>query len=293
MACNTTGNQLNNEVTNQLAELLFPTQEKDATKYPLENLPEYDANVERFVGTYRFTRYTHGSITKAGVLTGAIAPEMPIWRNEQGMILMNRWSGGPRRMIQIEPLLFQSIDDDYYCAFRKDENGEITHLFTNGTTAFEKVAWYHTVPFQQKFFIACFIILFAASTGIAGRFLVRKIKKQEPVATTLQKRVRTFAWITSFTLLFYLLAFGIMLLFIPQQEAMIGFGYGFPRIISIIQVIPFVGILMLSGFLIYLIRSWIKNDLGLFTKIIYSVVAFAGIGFVWFLNYWNLLGWKL
>ncbi len=42
-------------------------------------------------------------------------------------------------MIQIEPLLFQSIDDDYFCAFRQDDDGKITHLFTNGTSTFEKV----------------------------------------------------------------------------------------------------------------------------------------------------------
>lgn len=293
MACNTMNSRLNNDVTHQLAERLFPAVEKDTTKYPLENLPEYDANVDRFVGTYRFTRYSHGSITKAGVLTGAIAPEMPIWRNEQGMILMNDLFGKPRRMIQIEPLLFQSIDDDYYCAFREDENGEITYLFTNGTNAFEKVEWYHTVPFQQKFFIACFIILFAATTGIGGRFLIRKIKKQKPDASTLEKRVRTFAWITSFTLLFYLLAFGIMVLFIPQKEIMIGFGNGFPGIISIIQVIPFLGIVSMLFYLFYLMKSWFQSDIGISAKIVYSIVLLAGIGYLWFLNYWNMVGWRL
>ncbi|MBE7543834.1 MAG: hypothetical protein HS123_15875 [Solibacteraceae bacterium] len=35
-------------------------------------------------------------------------------------------------------LLWDSADDDYRCAFRVDSSGSISHLFTDGTTAFER-----------------------------------------------------------------------------------------------------------------------------------------------------------
>ncbi len=90
MACNTMHSQLNYEVTNTLAERYSPEIKKDSTiKYPIQNLPSYDGSVDRFVGTYRYTRYTHGSLTKTGVLFGMIASEMPVWKNNKGMILMN------------------------------------------------------------------------------------------------------------------------------------------------------------------------------------------------------------
>ena len=47
-------------------------------------------------------------------------------------------------MIQLQPCLFRSIDDRYMCAFRRDASGTVTHLFPNGTTAFEKISWYET-----------------------------------------------------------------------------------------------------------------------------------------------------
>lgn len=292
VACNTMNSQLNYDVTNQLAERYFPKIKKDTTTFPIENLPPYDADVDRFVGTYRFTRYTHRSMTKTGVLFGMIAPELSIWQNDEGMILMKDWHGKPRRMIQVEPLLFQSIDDDYYCAFRQNNDGKITHLFTHGTTAFEKVPWYYTLPFQRTFFFACFAILLLAALKIAIQFVIRKIKKKKVARTVIQNRLHWLTWLSSFTLLFYLLAFGVTLLLIPEQEALVGFGYGLPKVISLIQVIPFVGIIFLLVMLFYLIKSWAKQDVGIFKKILYSLVILAGIGFIWFLNYWNLLGWR-
>jgi len=293
MACNTMNSQLNNDVTNSLMERFFPAVEKDtAMTYPLQYLPTYDPDVYRFVGTYRFTRYTHGSLTKTGILFGMIAPEFSLWKNDGEKIMMNDLQGNPRRMIQIEPLLFQSVDDDYYCAFRQDVNGNITHLFTNGTAAFEKVPWFYTIEFQRIFFFTSFTILFMTALVIAVQFIVHKKKRKKVNRSLIEKRLRSFAWLSSFILLFYLLTFGIVLLSIPQHEAMIGFGYGLPKIIYVAQVIPFIGIIFLLVTLFFLIKSWFKNDSTILKRILFSIVTLAAFGFVWFLNYWNLLGWR-
>ena len=206
---------------------------------------------------------------------------------------MRGLQGKPRRMIQIEPLLFQSIDDNYYCAFRQDNDGKITHLFTNGTIAFEKVPWYFTSSFQRKFFLVCFSILVIATLGIAIKFIISKIRKKKAARTVLENHLSRYAWLFSITFIVHLVALGVVLfVLVPEQEVSIGFGYGLPAVIYFVQAIPFVGIIFLLVMLFNLMKSWAKHDVGIFKKILYSIVSLAGIGFIWFLNYWNLLGWR-
>ncbi len=128
---------------------------------------------------------------------------------------------------------------------------------------------------------------------MAIRKVIFWLKKKKIESLSIENGLQRFAGLSSSTLLLYLLALGgTLLMLVPEQEAMIGFGYGLTGIINLVQVIPFIGMFFLLIFLFYLIKSWLNRDVRIFRKVIYSFVSLAGIGFIWFLNYWNLLGWR-
>ena len=290
MACNILNGQLNNEVTYGLAERIFPETAVEELSFPPEPIPEYDGDVVRFSGTYRQTRYTHGTLPKVGILMNLLGFEFSIGHNQEGMIVMNDLQGRPRRMIQIEPLLFQSIDDNYFCAFRQDQQGRVTHLFTNGTTAFEKVPWYYTVAFQQKVFLFCFTVF--AVTAI-GAPLLRRIRKKPKEDNPLRKQLNRYALLSGNTFLMYLLAFGAtVFLFIPAYEMVIGFAYGLPDMLYLVQILPFLGIVFVVLLSYYSVKIWFVGQHGFFSAMYFSLASLTGILFIWFLYYWNLLGWR-
>jgi len=44
--------------------------------------------------------------------------------------------------------------------------------------------------------------------------------------------------------------------------------------------------------LIYAVQAWKKDYWGVAFRAYYMLVTVAAVAFVWFLNYWNLLGWR-
>ena len=292
MACNIMDGALIEEVTRHLLEHLRIEPPKDAATYPLASIPTYDRNVADFAGSYRFSRYAHNNFEKMGVFIGMIGPEMKIGQNEEGMILMDDLFGKPRRMVQVRPCLFQSIDDGYMCAFRRDASGNVTHLFTNSTAAFEKIPWFETAMFQRILFAAC--LLTFASVSIVFP-IVRKIRKKRQLSGLDVDPVRWFAQKTASTFLLYFLGLGIVMgLVIPQEEMAVGFAHGIHWAMYVVQTIVLAGILLLAGLVGSTFWRLIRGaerypgegwPIGIVTVI-------GGVAFVWFLWYWNLVGYR-
>jgi CubicO group peptidase (beta-lactamase class C family) len=294
VACNIMDGRLLDEVSKALLDGFIPPEPADTSRYPLAVPPSFDKSVGEFSGAYRFTRYSHTGLEKAGVLLGMAGPEMSIGQNGEGMILMPTFSGKPRRMIQSQPGVFTSIDDKYLCAFRRDESGRVAVLFTNGTTAFEKLAWYETVSVQRILFVAC-VLWFAVMSMVVPA--IRRIRKAPKRRGLDVDPVGWFARKVSSTFLFYILGLGIVIAFvIPPEELALGFAHGMHWTMYVVQTIPLAGVLFVAGLCGVLFWGATgKRAAG--SAPLRSVgpgltTAVAGIAFVWFLWYWNLLGYN-
>jgi CubicO group peptidase (beta-lactamase class C family) len=295
MACNIMDGSLIGEVSRKLFERFIAEPLQDSTKYPLTSIPRYDGKIAEYAGTYRFSRYTHSSFEKMGVLVGAIGQDLSIGHNEQGMILMDWYYGKQRRMIQVQPCLFQSIDDRYKCAFRRDASGKITHLFINGTAAFEKISWYETTTFQRSLLGGCLLCFFFLSIVLP---IIRKIRKtQKPHGLSVDP-VHWFAQKTAFTFLFYFVGLGIVMGFvIPQEEMFVGFAHGMHWTMYTVQTIALLGILLLAGLLGSLFWRYVEKPDTKVSERVRSgwlgiMTAVVGMAFVCFLLYWNMVGYQ-
>jgi hypothetical protein len=47
------------------------------------------------------------------------------------------------------------------------------------------------------------------------------------------------------------------------------------------------------GVLFFMVKAWVKGYWTRCQRVHYTLVFLAALVFVWFLNYWNLLGWRL
>jgi hypothetical protein len=50
--------------------------------------------------------------------------------------------------------------------------------------------------------------------------------------------------------------------------------------------------LLTGGALVYMVLAWKNRYWGTAARVYYTLVTAAAVAFVWFLNSWNLLGWR-
>ena len=79
---------------------------------------------------------------------------------------------------------------------------------------------------------------------------------------------------------------GTMLWFIPVPV------FGVSMIYKIVLGVGVLAAALTVGALIYSVLGWKRGYWGIYARVHYTLATLAGLAFVWFLNYWNLLGWQ-
>jgi hypothetical protein len=87
------------------------------------------------------------------------------------------------------------------------------------------------------------------------------------------------------------------LLFVADVARMFFFSLGFPFFgVSLFdRIVLGLGVLsalLTVGALVYAVQAWTKGYWGVVFRSYYTLVTVAAVAFVWFLNQWNLLGWR-
>jgi hypothetical protein len=194
------------------------------------------------------------------------------------------------RFVEVEPLYFRQIDGPFGIAFREDTPGRITHLFFDGMPhlAFEKLDWYQTRGFNMSLVLGSVLIFLSTIPAAAVRFL--RDRRRGNDRTSGSRGARLAGWI--------ILAIGVLnLLFLA------GFAVGMPEMMQNVLLDPpllikiALGLAVLAAVLtvpalVYTVLAWKDGYWGVAFRLYYTLVAVAAVAFVWFLNYWNLLGWR-
>jgi hypothetical protein len=67
---------------------------------------------------------------------------------------------------------------------------------------------------------------------------------------------------------------------------------GTPLITKIVLGLSVLSAVLTVGALVYTVLAWKNSYWGMASRLYYTLVTIAAVAFVWFLNYWNLLGWR-
>ncbi|WP_416666618.1 serine hydrolase domain-containing protein [Egbenema bharatensis] len=236
-----------------------------------------------FVGTYRFNRYPHRSFEKLTALIGLV-PEIRIEVTEDGALTIQG-----ARYTQIEPLLFQLGNSSYYSAFRQNDRGQITHVFLGQSVfqAFEKLAWFETVRFNALLLGICALIFL--SMGIV--YLIdfyRRLTKRLSGQRRLPQWALHLAGLTSTLNLLFVMGMVFTLVFTDIWVLY----EGMPWLALLLLGIPLITTGLTLGLAVGTIAVWANYSGALWQKLHYSLVTLAAIGFIWFVEYWNLLGFR-
>jgi CubicO group peptidase (beta-lactamase class C family) len=250
---------------------------------PIQPPADFAERAGRFEGSYQLTQMSYTTLEKFMEFFGGAV--MRVSNPGDGTLLLTTpW--GEWRFVEVEPLYFRQVDADFSIAFREDGQGRITHLFTDLAPmyTFEKLAWYETSAFNMALIAACLLIflsmLATASIG-AIRSRLRGEPKPEPAGARAARRI--LLGISALNVLF---VGGALLWNNPKPM----FGVSTP-----FQIVLGLGVLsaaMTIGVLAYTVLAWKNSYWSSAGRAYYTLVTVAAVAFVWFLNYWNLLGWR-
>ena len=248
---------------------------------PIQPPGDFSQRAARFVGSYRPTESEGTTVFRIF----GLMDEYEVSDPDDGTLLF-----GMSRFVEVEPLYFRQVDGPFGIAFREDDQGRITHLFADRMpyTAFEKLDWYKTRSFHMVLFLGGVLMFLSMIPVAAVRFI--RDRRSGANRRSAPRSARAAYWII----------LGVSLL---NLLFLFGFALGMPAVMQNVLLDPpwivkfalGLGVLaavLTAGALVYTVLAWKDGYWGVAFRVYYTLVTVAALGFVWFLNYWNLLGWR-
>jgi len=285
VAINTASRQLPLDLTNQFMDRFYPAKE-----LLLASAPARRDSLARYAGGYLWTRCPRSTIGKVA----ASSFEIRVTPDANGTLTLTYpfvFPWGQIHYTEVEPLLFQpypgSANPDEI-GFREDSQGRITFLF-QGPLAFERLRWRETTPVQLELGATLLRIFLLACLGLAGRYIFRRWRRLPSTSTSPPARAaKRLVWIVGLLNLCFVAGTAVTFAAVGPY----GLGHGVPTPIKRLLVITLVTAVLSAALFVLDVLPWKNAWWSLPTRLLHSVYTVAALGFVAYLNYWNLLGFR-
>lgn len=267
-----------NLLLNDFLDEFFPAAAPNAVKQTLS-----PAELARFAGSYRQnSQYAYTTVEKALTLFNPII----VQPTNGGALQLSSLSLGSYRFIPVEPLLFAQEDDaDNVLLFRADANGNITHAFAKNYpgAVFEKLPWYADFSLHYGILSICFLLFLSTLFIAPARWLIRRIRKQ---MIPLPRLALIGRWVL------IMLSIAGILFPVGFTFAIGGIVYSKMDFLNIVLTLPIFFIVLTLTAIFFNYLAWRAKYWYVAERIHYTLVTLAAMSYVWFLFYWNLIGWK-
>jgi hypothetical protein len=238
------------------------------------------------VGLYRYASWPATTFHKVvGLVPGENALE--ISDPGDGTLLLSI-AGYEWRFVEVEPLYFRQVDGPFGMVFREDDQGRITHVNTDLMPQYTgvKLNWYETPGFNLPLLLVCVLVFLSMIPVAVIRFIWNRRPSSDRKPASRGARVAYWI-IVGICVLNLLFVVGMVPASNPPTELL-----GAQLIVKIVLGVGVLSAVLTVGALIYSVLAWKRSYWGIAARVHYTLVTVAALAFVWFLNYWNLLGWR-
>lgn len=251
-------------------------------------LPGFKENASQFSGSFRSTRSAYTNFEKVG----SLFQEIQVSSGPNSTLTISQPGQGSKQWVEVEPLVFRPEDglpSQDGLVFGRDSQGQISHLFLklNPTTAYEKVAWYDDSNFNFSLLGVCILLFLSALIWPLGAVSNRGCEKPKP--GRFARAARWLAGGASMLNLLFMIWLLSMFLASPTEAE---FVYMVPFWLIATLAVALVAAILALGSAVFAILAWKNGYWCLGGRIHYALVVLALLAFVWWLNNWNLLGFR-
>lgn len=275
-ACNAQREELSDAVIGQFLDRYYPVKKTVVRPRAPRGLKE---RLGQVAGIYRFNTYSRLTIEKVI----ALLSEVPVRANDDGTLT----AGGLReKWVEVEPFFFQQTNGYGRALFRRDDQGRVTQLCADPATC-DRLPWYDTAAFHLSLIAFSVVVFLSVCAAVPLGYVIRRLRRSPAQGSRGARSARMVAWLVSILNLAFLL--GLILTLSSLQEE---FLYGVPRLVIALLILPLAATALTAGVVGYAVLAWKHRYWGLAGRVHYSLVALAAVAFIWFLNHWNLLGFR-
>jgi len=247
------------EFTSQFLDTFYPQEETELVLPQAST--DFMSRANQYRGYYRdLAGYSNITLVKFASLFS----QLPVSVNGDKTLQV-----GSQRGREIDTHLFIRQSSGDYAVFHETD-GKIDYLFI-GTGAYQKLDWWESQPFHLGL-----ILLFLL--GFIAMFLTALLNKQLMIS------YRVALACNSLLNLGFLVGMGIIFIGIDQWKIL----YGIPLELKLVLTMPIIACLFAIRLAYQLVKEWKKVK----SKIWLVILMLFTVGFIPFLHYWNLLGFR-
>jgi hypothetical protein len=249
-------------------------------------LPDAAARLGKLVGSYGTTRHSYKTYEKLAAMMMAFK----VTSSNDGTIFITlpEALGGGRQYVETEPWVFRQLGGRDVLVFKLEPDGRVKYAFNDGIPhmALVKLAWYEMPTFNYFLIGLCVFLFLTAFLGwpLAAFSRVLCRRKCEGV-----KGPKAARWLAGIMGLLFVLFLVLVFSAISDQKALMA---GVPAMLKIALGFPLMAAVLALGVLFFVIKAWQKKYWTRCHRLHYTLVFLAALAFLWFLNNWNLLGWR-
>jgi len=194
---------------------------------------------------------------------------------------------GGKQYVEVEPLLFRELDGQRELAFRNNSQDRITHMFTGG--AYIKLKWYEVAMFHYILLVFSHILFLSALVTWPVSALRDRLKAKKKAGAPRSCQARWVAGGMSALYVLFLVGIWVIVLSGGIYSTIL---YGVPPLLPFVLLLPLVAAVLTIAALGFTVLAWKNRYWGVAGRVHYTLVTLAALAFIWWLNYWNLLGFK-
>ena len=260
----------------------------DSAAAPVQPLADSAQRASRFVGSYNTIKAYTTLVKMGGLFGGGYLVEI---RHSGDGVLLFSLEGLEFQFVEVEPLYFRQVNGPFSIVFREDDQERITHLFTDIMPQYAEVKlnWYETPSFNIALALGS-VLLFLSTIPVAVFRFVRDRRRGNTHNPDSGGARAAFSILLGISVLNLLFLVGVML---GMPAIMQNILLDPPIIVKIALGLGVLSAILTIGALVYTVLAWKNRYWGFTFRTYYTLVTVAAAAFVWFLNYWNLLGWRL
>ena len=234
--------------------------------------------LQRFAGEYTANRMSYTTFLKVASLAGATKVSV----GDSGTLVADL-GRQTLHLVPVDSLLFRDVLTNEPVAFKADANGRITHAFIGSIPmmVWEKRSGLASPQFHM-IVLALGVVVFLC-TAIAA--LVRRLTPKERRPTHLPGRAIAVGMSLAF-----LIGVGMIAAAAADVHDLL---YNRLGKLEIALAFPVIGALLAIAALVSMVLQWRHRTGTSWERLRYTAVVVVAIAFVWSLNTWNLLGWRL
>jgi CubicO group peptidase (beta-lactamase class C family) len=247
---------------------------------PVVSAPgDFGSRAAKYAGHYRALRHSYTRFEKVFALLGgaAVAP------TAENTLVIPGLLGDADQYLEVAPAVFRKVLGDETVAFVENDAGEVTGMVGQfAFIPFYKLRWYESPPFHFTL-LGLSVLLF----GIALVSALRNWKSDKAAPRAARWARRNLGAIGAIYLAFFV---GLVSIFAAGMDDLI---FALPKGLYAVLTLPLIAQPLTVIAMVLVVRAWREKYWTRGARLLHTGGVVAALALVWFLEYWNLLGYRI